>query len=143
MQLFEYPLWLVQQALSTLSYFWPITLVLVVPFVITLALKSPFFGSKARFCPRHLAVFLPMAVTVLILVWGTVMKHPTDSQSFGPGWPSHIILGLFTIQIIVSIGVVRFMKGYRLFSTFTVLLELWFALACAFIADMSVTGNWL
>jgi hypothetical protein len=140
MQLLEYPLWMVQQALSALSYFWPITLVLVVPFVATLALKSPFISSKAKLCPRHLSVFLPLAATGLILIWGTVMAHSGVSLSL---WPGHVVQALLILQFIASIWAVWLMKGYRLFSTFAVTLELWFALACAFIAYMSVTGDWL
>jgi hypothetical protein len=143
MQYLQYLIWLAEQAMSALFYFWPVTLALVIPFIITLALKSPFMGSEPKFCRRHLSVFLPLAVTLLILVWGTVMEHPSDSQSLAPSWPSYVVDALLIIQLLVSIWVVWFMKGYRWFSVFTVVLEQWFALACAFVAGMSVTGDWL
>lgn len=143
MQYLEYPLWLAAQAMSALLYFWPFTLALTIPFVVTLMLKSPFMGIENKVCRHHLSVFLPLAVTLLILVWGTVMKCPDDSQSLAPNWPSYVITALLIIQLIIGIWVIWFMKGYRLFSTFTVALELWFTLACAFVAGMSVTDDWL
>jgi hypothetical protein len=143
MQYLEYPLWLAEQAFSALYYFWPITLALVIPFLITLALKSPFTHPKTNFYLRHISVLIPLAVTLLILVWGTVMKYPGDSRNLAPIWPSCVVLALLIVQLFASIGVVWLMKGYRLFSVFTVVLELYFALACAFMAYMSVSGDWL
>jgi hypothetical protein len=143
MQYLEYPLWLAQQAFNVLCYFWPVTLALIIPFVITLAFRSPFVGPGSKFSRRHLSVFLPMTATLLILFWGAVMKHPGDSPNLGPSWPGYIVQALFFVQLAASIWAVWLMKGYRLFSIFTVVLELWFALACAFIAGMSVTRDWL
>ncbi len=88
-------------------------------------------------------IFSPLAVTLLILLWGAVMEHPGTSQSLAPTWPSYVVLALLIVQALVSIWVVWAMKGYRWFSAFTVALEQWFALACAFVAGMSVTGDWL
>jgi hypothetical protein len=143
MQYLEYPLWLAEQAFSALCYFWPVTLALLIPFVIALALKSPFVGPRSKFSRRHLLVFLPMTVTLLILVLGAVMEHPGDSPNLAPNWPGYVVQALFFAQMATSIWVVWQMKGYRLFSIFTVMLELWLALACTFIAGMSVTGDWL
>lgn len=143
MQYLQSPLLLAEQAFSVLYYYWPVTLVLVILFIIALTFKSPFVGSRTRFCRRHLLVFLPLVLTLLIIVLGVVMEHPSDSPNLAPGWPSYVLLALLIIQLATSIWVIWLMKGYRLFSIFTVVLELWFALACAFITGMSVTGDWL
>ena len=74
---------------------------------------------------------------------GAVMEHPGTSQTLAPSWPSYVVLALLIVQLIVSIWVVWRMKGYRLFSAFTVALEQWFGVACAVVAAMSVTGDWL
>lgn len=129
--------------MSVLLYFWPVTLALVAGFVLTLAVRLPVVGSGAQFRRRHLLMLSPLAVTLLILVWGALMWHSPMAQSLAPSWPSYVVLALIVIQLLVSIGVVWAMKGYRWFSTFTVALELWFGLACAFVAGMSVTGDWL
>jgi hypothetical protein len=136
MRYLEYPLWLAEQAISALLYFWPVTLVLAVAFAIALALKSPFTISGS-FRRRHLSVFLPLLVTLLILIWGTVMH---DSQT---SWPDYIVDALVITQFSVGIWVIWFMKGYRWFSVFAVALQQWLGLACAFVAGMSVTGDWL
>jgi hypothetical protein len=138
-----YPVWLAKQAMSALFYYWPVTLALVAGFVLTLLLRSPFIGSAAPFHRRHLLVLSPLAVTFLILLWGALMQHPSTSQSLAPSWPSYVVLALLIIQLVLGIWVVCAMKGYRWFSAFAVALEQWFGLACAFVAGMAVTGNWL
>jgi hypothetical protein len=139
----QYTVWLAEQAMGTLFYFWPVTLALVAGFVRTLGVRSPFLGSRSQFRRRHLVVLAPLAVTLLILVWGAAMEYPTTSQALAPNWPRYVVLALLIFQLLVGIWVVWAMKGYRWFSAFTVALEQWFGLACAFVAGMSVTGDWL
>jgi len=129
--------------MSVLVHYWPVTLTLVAGFVLTLAVRSPLVGSGSQFRRRHLLVLSPLAVTLLILGWGAVMQHPSSAQTLAPSWPSYVVLALLILQLFVSIWVVWTMKGYRWFSAFTVALEQWFGLACAFVAGMSVTGDWL
>jgi hypothetical protein len=71
------------------------------------------------------------------------MEHPSTSQSVAPSWPSYVVLALLIVQALVSLWVIWTMKGYRWFSAFIVALEQWFGLGCAFVAVMSVTGDWL
>jgi hypothetical protein len=143
MEHLQYAVWLLGQAISALFYFWPISLILVAGFIVTLLVRSPFIGSGSTFHRRHLVVLSPLFVTLLIIILGTVMAHPSTSQSQAPSWPSYLVDAFLLIQLLVSIWVVWLMKGYRWFSVFTVGLEQWFGLACAFIAGMSVTGDWL
>ena len=137
----QYTAWLAEQAFSALRYYWPVTVALLAGVVATLALKSPLRSSQFR--SRHLFIFSPLAVTLLILIWGAVMEHPSTSQTVAPSWPSYVVLALLIVQVLVSIWVIWAMKGYRWFSAFTVALEQWFGLASAFVAAMSVTGDWL
>ena len=139
----QYTTWLAEQAMSALLYWWPVTLTLVVGFVLTLAVYSPIVGPRAHFCRRHLLVLTPLAVVVLILVWGTAMEHPVTSPTPASSWPSYVVFALLILQLLISVWVVWAMKGYRWFSVFIVALEQWFGLACAFVASMSVTGDWL
>jgi hypothetical protein len=138
-----YTVWLARQAISALLYFWPVTLTLAAAFILTLALRSPLVGSESQLRRRHLLLLSPLAVTLLILCWGAAMQHPSTSQTLAPSWPSHVVLALLVLQFLVSIWVVWAMKDYRWFSASTVALEQWFGLACAFVAGMSVTGDWL
>ena len=140
MNLILYVFWLAAMAWSMLLYYWPVTIALIVAVVVTSIFNFPFFRS--RFQSRHLLVFAPLIVTLLILVWGSVMHHD-DSQSFAAAWPDRIVTALLVIQILIGIGVVSIMKGYRWFSLTAVLLEQWIGLACAVTAGISVTGDWL
>jgi hypothetical protein len=90
--------------------------------------------------PAH---FLAAGSYVADSCLGAVMAHPSTSQSLAPSWPSYVVLALLIVQLLVSIWVVWMMRDYRWFSAFTVALEQWFGLACAFVAGMSVTGDWL
>src|ERR1700678_479986 len=96
-----------------------------------------------KFQRRHFSVFSPFLETLLIIILGSVIAHSSNSQREARSWPSYRIDALLLIQLPVSIWVVWLMKGYRWFSVFTVGLEQWFCLACAFVAGMSVTGDWL
>ena len=136
----RYIAWLGEQAFSALLYYWPVTAVLVAGAIITLAVKLPL---RSQFRPRHLLIFSPLAVTLLILLWDALMENPGGSQTLARSWPSYVVLALLIVQLAVSIWVVWFMKGYRWFSAFTVALEQWFGVACSFVATMSVTGDWL
>jgi len=139
----QYTAWLAEQAMSALRYYWPVTLLLVAGLIVTLAVRSPLVGSGSQFRLRHLLVLSPLAVTLLILAWGAMMEHPITSPSLAPSWPSYVVLALLIVQLLVRIWVVCLMKGYRWFSAFAVALEQWFGLWCAFVAGMSVTGDWL
>lgn len=131
--------WLAEESWGTLWHFWPITLPLVAAVGVAAFFNFPF--TRSRFRPRHLLMFLPLAVSLLILVWGSIMR--ADQQSLAPDWPRHVIMGLLITQFLAGIGVVCALKGYRWFSAAAVLLQQWFGAACAFVAGMSVTGDWL
>ena len=137
----QYTAWLAEQSFSSLVYCWPVTLILAVGCLVTAVVKSPF--RPFQFRARHSLILAPLLVSLLILVWGAVMEHPSDSQSLAPTWPSYVVLALVVAQLLTGIYVVCVMKGNRWFSAFAVALEQWFGLACAFVAGMSVTGDWL
>ena len=127
--------------LEMMLYCWPVTLPLVIGFCVVNFLNSPFRNSP--FTKNHLLVFVPLIIPLLILLWAIIMHHPIHSQGLAPAWPTYVVFALLIIQLIVSIGIIYLMKGYRWFSIFAALLEFWFGLICGFIAGMSVTGDWL
>ena len=133
-------LWLAEESWCALCHFWPITVTLAVAFVAASIYNFPFLSG--RFRPRHLLVLVPLVIAVFILAWGSFMR-PSDSQTLAPAWSSQVVTGLLITQALAAIGVVCCMKGYRWFSLFAVLMEMWFGLACAFVATMSVTNDWL
>ena len=138
---FLYITWLARQAFSGLLYSWPISLILIAGLIVTAIIESPFLGSQFR--RKHLLVFAPFLICLLILVWGDVMEHPSGSQSLGPAWAGYFTLGLFAFQCLIGIYTIYLMKGFRWISTFIILLQLWFGFWCAFVAAMSISGDWL
>ena len=132
--------WLAEEAWGLLCHFWPVTLAIVATVVVTSVFNFPFLRS--RFRRRHLLVFLPLGVSLLILVWGSLMRH-TGQQGPAPDWVSRVIDGLLVAQLVSAIGVVCVLKGYRWFAAAAVLLEQWVGVAFASVAGMSVTGDWL
>jgi hypothetical protein len=133
-----YIFWLAEEPWSAIRYYWPVTLALVAAVVVASIFNFPFLRS--RFRRRHLLVFLPLGVSLLVLVWGSLMRH-TDQHSLAPDWPSRVVEGLLIAQLLTEIGVVYVLKGYRWFSAAAVLLEQWVGVAFAFVAGMSVTGD--
>lgn len=133
-------LWLAEESWGALCYFWPVTLALLAAVVMAAIFNFPFV--RLRFRRRHLLVFLPLSVSLLILAWGSVMCHD-DQKSLAPDWPLYAIYGLLIAQFLTGIGVVCALKGYRWFSAAVVLLEQWVSVVFAIVAGMSVTGDWL
>jgi FlaA1/EpsC-like NDP-sugar epimerase len=137
-----YVVWMAKQA-------WPfmfdnrqinITTALFAAVAVAVVFNFPF--RRSRFQRRHMLVFAPLIVTILILVWGSIMRHD-DYQTLAPTWPYYTLNSLLAAQMLIGIGSVWAMKGYRWFALAVVLLEAWFGWWCTFIAAMSVTGDWL
>ena len=137
-----YVFWMAQQAWFAMSFHRQIniTSALFAAVAVTVVFNFPF--RRSRFQRRHMLVFAPLIVTLLILVWGSIMCHD-DYQTSAPAWPYHILNALLVVQMLTGIGSVWAMKGYRWFALAVVSLEGWFGYWCTFIAAMSVTGDWL
>jgi hypothetical protein len=141
MRFVYYTYWLAEQSFSVLLYFWGISAVLVIGLIASLVFQTPI--KKGNWQLRYWGLLAPSVVTVLILCWGALMAHPTSSDQLAPAWPSYIVLGLLVVQIVVCIAVVFAMKPFRVFAAFAAGLQLWYGVASAFTAGMSVTGDWL
>ena len=136
----DYTIWLAKESGEALSYYWPITVCLIGAVILTGVYNFPFLPG--RFRNRHLLMFSPLVVAFLTLAWGSIMRHESLDR-LAPDWPADIIAILLVIELLLSGGVILALKGYRWFVTSVVLLELWIGLAFAFIAVMSVSGDWL
>ena len=141
MRTISYTIWLAEQASGALLYYWGITLFLAAGLVVSLIIQAPLARGNRRL--GHLAIFVPSVITILILSFGALMAHPTDSPQFAPTWPKYVVLALLVCQFLACIAVVVTMNGYRIFAAFLVGVQLWYGLACAFVAGMSVSGDWL
>ncbi len=126
--------------MALLMYHWPVTLGLLVGMALATFFNNPFRKSRVR--RQHWLVFAPLGVTLLTVAWGGLMWHE-NSQTASPDWPQHVILGLFFLQLALAVGVVCMLQGYRWFALAAVLFEQWICLACAFVASMAVSGDWI
>ena len=138
-----YFFWLAGQAFSVLTHYWVVSVTLIAGMAASVLLQYFFFTPK-RWCVRHLFVFVPLSVSVVILLLGTVFdKNIVSARFVSEMWVIGLIWSLVIVQVVVSICVVWAMKGVRWFSVFATGLQLFFALGCAFVSVMSVTGDWL
>jgi hypothetical protein len=131
--------WLSSQVSDGLFYFWPVTLVLSV--LLFVATVHYFFFKRRQLRKRHALVLSPLALSLLVLIWGTIMAHQGTTR--GPEWASNVVGIVFLLHIPLAVAVIYLMRGIRLFATALVLFELWFGGVCTFIAAMSVSNVWL
>lgn len=131
---------LARQMWSALTWFMPVTTGLLVLFLAAIAHVHAW--RRATWRARELLVLLPFVTWLLLLVWGTFMRHE-NSQTLAPHWPSYVVGAVLLSHIPVSALVIWKTRGVRLVAGASSLLAGWCALCAAFIAGMSVTGDWL
>ena len=141
MEFIDHFLWLITMTWHTIWHFWPVTGVLI------LLLAAAVIG---RFRPGHehpraaVAVALwPVALPVLILACGTLFRHPPNTADAAPRWPQSLIMILFFANI--PFGILLAWRKRKLVevAAAAALLATWFCFWAAFIATMSITGDWL
>jgi hypothetical protein len=136
--------WLAEQSLSMLGYFWQITLPLVIAVLAALIHQFYCMRSGFKFVKRHLLLLSPLSFSILILIWGALMEHPTGPDTpVAPDWPTYVIVAFLGLQMLLSVWLVWTMKTLRWLTLFGGALQMWFSFACSFVAGMSVTGDWL
>ena len=118
-----------------------ITIALAVAVVISFGLNGPV--RKGQFRIRQLFLLTPLLLTAAIIIWGVILHHDTSSQTLAPRWPTYIIDSLLILHLPLAVVLVRQTRGHRWFASCVIALELWFSLCAAFVAGMSVTGDWL
>jgi len=135
----HYFLWLTSQVINGLLYGWPITLILLVFIGVASSYQFPF--KPSRFSVKYLLVFLPLLLSLVLLVWGALMAHHGNGKA--PAWPANVVGLLSLLHILAVALVMRLMKGYRWFAASVLLFELWIAFFCNLIAAMSVSNVWM
>ncbi len=133
-------LWLTFQALDFMLYLWPITFILLLFIGIACIYNFPFTPSQSR--RRYLLVFSPLLLSLLMLIWGTVMAAHQPHRTV-PSWPSYVVLSLFLLHIPLSILIVRRMEEIRFFGVSVLSFEIWLGFFCNMMAGMSVSNQWL
>jgi hypothetical protein len=133
-------LFLARQMWSALTWFTPVTIGLLVLLVAAVAYTHAWRRVPCR--ARELLVLVPFLTCIVLLAWGTFMKHE-DSHTLAPHWLSYMVAAILIFHIPISVVVIWKTKGYRLLASVSCLFAGWCALCAVFIAGMSVTGDWL
>ena len=142
-------IWLCQQTLDLPLFAWPVTLSLLIFVGISLF----YTGDRGQLVPaRNLLLFgalmiFPLATVALGAIFQAPLQmepathirswqHRSDSAAY----PIDL---LFCLHILYAIALVVLMKGLRLFAAAVSLLTIWLTCSAAFIAGMSISGEWL
>ena len=142
----EYFLRLTRWAIEGLAWAWPVTLVLLVGLFLTATLARRDIRVWAR--PQALWQLLPLFIPFVVLVLGSWFACENCSpSSLGQGhryvWAMRVADGLLALQLVVSAWLVWTASPVRLLAAVFQLLLFWCSLSAAFIAGMSISGDWL
>ena len=139
-------LWLARQTVHGIGWMWPISLFLLV----SLAAAILYSRGSLRACvhPRRAWELLVLLNPVVLLFLGAAYACEDCSPSaLGLGtrhiWAIHVANALVVGQLLAIIWWVWHAQSCRLFSAALHVLFLWCTLQAAFIAGMSLSGDWL
>src|ERR1700690_2508905 len=133
----KYFFWLILQTGLSISYYWKISLPLLIIALLTLLLNNP-FKSKS-FTQQNLLLLMPFVITLMIFLTGTILAH-NDSHSLPPKWPAYLLIGMASLHLPLGGFLVWKMKDFRLGTIALNIFQMLLSLCALFIATMSVTG---
>jgi hypothetical protein len=116
----------------------------VTAFLIGLSLWSichqPFRSSPSL--GRCALVFVVLAAVPFFLLWlGARMMHYTE-RTPAPFWPSLIIIGTLLVTLALGSYALRHLSGWRGVFGSVFALQVWLTVATAFVAEISVSGDY-
>ena len=134
----QYFMFLSEQTLSFMLYFWYVSLGLLIACLVASVLNNPF--NRRHYHIRNWFVFSPILITFSFLMVGTIFEYHAVKPSVLPRI-LNITLGL--LQLSLSGILIWKLSRIRWF-TFTVnLLILWCSLWAYFLTAMSISGVWV
>lgn len=87
-------------------------------------------------------VFVGLAAVPFFFLWfGARMMHLTE-RTPAPLWPSCTILATFVTMLAVGLSLLRHLSAWRGVFVTVFALEIWLAIASAFVAEISVSGDY-
>ena len=142
--------WLLNQSVSVLLFAWPVTLILLVFAGTSFAYaqnRRQLVSAKNSLPLAGLMIF-PLAIAILAAILQAQMQTDPATHAF-IGWHYRskygpVLVGLlFWLHPIYGAWLVMMLKGFRVFAVSIVLLTFWLTCASDFIAQMSISGDWL
>jgi len=141
-------IWLAEQALSVLTYVWPLTVGLSASWVV-LERRALRREGRETVSVRSIGVqILPVIVPIAVLALGALYACQDCSPSaLGQGirhdWALRVVDGLVVTQLAAAPLLVWLARGRRGPVTVLQLLLLWLTLSASFVAVMSISGDWI
>jgi len=136
----QYYIWLAQQALLWLFHYKYIALLIVANMFISIINSRHKVDS---FRVKYSIVVVPFLFPILLLLIGAIFKHNDSATQDILLWPQYMIGFLLLVQVGISVYSIMMMKMFRWLATSLALCQLLLSYCAAFIAYMSVTGDWL
>ena len=146
MQKWSYLTWLAKQAADGLRWAWPVTVVLT--FLLLAAAVWSRRRISALFRAPALWQLVPLGVAPALLALGTWFACQNCSpSSLGQGhrymWAMRACDALLVAQLVGAALLVKAASPLRLLAASFQLLLLWCSYWAAFMAGMSMSGDWL
>ena len=126
-------LWLTLQVLKSLLGGWPVTAILLL--LIGIAGCHSLLFKRSQFRRRNILLLSPLLLSLLVLVWGTIMANSGTTSV--PAWAYYVLGILCLLHLLVALRVIYLMRGLRWFAASVLLFELWVAFLCSLIAALS------
>jgi len=142
----SYFTWLSRQAAGGLLWFWPVTVAIVAWVTVAAVLARRRLSLVKR--PALLWQLASLLIPIAVLALGTWFACENCSpSSLGQGrryyWAMRAADGLLVVEVVVAAWLVRAATGFRLLAASFQTLVAWCSIWAAFLAGMSVSGDWL
>jgi hypothetical protein len=140
----RYFLWLFSMSWSLAAYAWPVTLVLLAPlgFAIHDLLR---YHRESRWTIPWVGLAPGVIVPLLLLLYGTIWSAQGTNWTprTGAEWSLWITLTLLVVQLVLLFRLTRRAGNGAPLVRAIGYLQFWWTLGVAFVAGMSITGDWL
>ena len=137
----SYFLWLGEQTFSGILYSW-FALTLIAIFCVVAIFNNPY--KKRPVSPHTILIWAPFLLSVTILAVGALFRHDYAQTPVKPSvWPQYTVLALFLAHLPVAGYFLYSMQKFRWFAASVSSLQIYLSFWAAFVATMSVTGDWL
>ena len=133
----HYFLRLASDALEGPLYAWRFTAILLL--LIGITGGHNFLFKRARVRKAHLLLLLPLLLSLVVLVWGTIMAHPSVHR---PQWSYYVLYLLCLLHLPLVAYLIYLMRDVRWFAVSVSMFALWLALCCSAAVILSgMTSN--
>jgi hypothetical protein len=89
------------------------------------------------------AVVVPLALPVAIVVCGVLLTFDTDLDAVAPSWPEWLVYGLLAAHLPTAVGLMALLNNARRFVLATSVAAFGLSCGAAFMSIMAVSGRWL